>query len=122
MLGIASTAILLDMACPVDSQFLRVAGRAWLAKQPITNRKAKKMIYTTENSTYQVSVNPRPQGLEVQVSFWDGEDFQVKYEQFVIAESWYEAITDALVQSGFDWDTADYQVNKWGITPPNDEE
>jgi hypothetical protein len=49
MLGIASTAILLDMPCPVDSQFLRVAGRAWLAKQPITNRKAKKME-TANNS------------------------------------------------------------------------
>jgi hypothetical protein len=80
------------------------------------------MIYKTKNDTYQVSVNPRPNGLEVQVSFWDGEDFIIKYEEFVIAESWYEAITDALVQSGFDWGTADWQTHKWGITPPEEEE
>ena len=80
------------------------------------------MIYTTENSVWQATVNPRPQGLEIQVSFWDGDDFQIRYEQFVIAESWYEAITGALVESGFDWEAADHQVNEWGITPPNDEE
>jgi len=80
------------------------------------------MIYKTKNDTYQVSVNPRPNGLEVQVSFWDGEDFIIKYEEFVIAESWFEAITDALVQSGFDWDAAERQVNEWEITMPDDEE
>jgi hypothetical protein len=80
------------------------------------------MIYKTKDDTYQVSVNPCPNGLEVQVSFWDGEDFIIKYEEFVIAESWYEAITDALVESGFDWEAAEQQVNDWGITPPNDEE
>ena len=82
------------------------------------------MIYTTENSDWQVSIDPRPiQGLGVQVSFWDGDDFQVRYEQFVIADSWYEAITDALVQSGYgDWETADYQVSQCGIFPPDDQE
>jgi hypothetical protein len=80
------------------------------------------MIYKTKDDTYQVSVNPRPNGLEVQVSFWDGEDFIIKYEEFVIAESWYEAITDALVESGFDWETADRQANQWGITLPDIEE
>jgi hypothetical protein len=80
------------------------------------------MIYSTKSDDWQVSVNPRPQGLDVQVSFWDGDNFQVRYEKFVIAESWYEAITDALTQSGWGWDTADYQVSQWGIFPPNDEE
>jgi hypothetical protein len=80
------------------------------------------MIYTTKDGVWQATVNPRPQGLEIQVSFWDGDNFQIRYEQFTIAESWYEAITDALVQSGFDWEAADNQANKWGITPPNDEE
>ena len=80
------------------------------------------MIYTTKDSVWQATVNPRPQGLDVQVSFWDGEDFIVKYEKFVIAESWYEAITGALVESGFDWEAADHQVNEWGITPPNEED
>lgn len=80
------------------------------------------MRYATKDDLYQVSVNPRPNGLEVQVSFWDGEDFQIRYEEFVIAESWFEAITDALVESGFDWDAAEQQVNQWGITLPDDEE
>jgi hypothetical protein len=80
------------------------------------------MILKTKNDVWQVSLDNRISGLDLQVSFWDGEDFIIKYEQFVIADSWYEAITDALVQSGFDWETADYQANKWGITPPNDED
>jgi hypothetical protein len=81
------------------------------------------MRYATKNDEWQVTVNPRPNGLETQVSFWNGEDFEIRYEQFVIAESWYEAITDALVQSGWGWDTADYQVaQEWGITAPDDDE
>jgi hypothetical protein len=81
------------------------------------------MIYTTENSNWQVSIDNRVSGLDVQVSFWDGEDFITKYDFFVVAESLFEAITDALLASGFgDWDTVEEQATKWGITPPNDEE
>jgi hypothetical protein len=80
------------------------------------------MIYSTKDDSWQVSIDPRVEGLGVQVSFWNGDDFDIYYEKFVIAESWYEAITDALCESGWDWDTADYQATEWGITPPNDEE
>jgi hypothetical protein len=80
------------------------------------------MIYLAKNDTWQVVIDPRPQGLETQVSFWNGEDFIVKYDKFVIAESWYEAITGALIESGWNWETADYQVNEWGISPPDNEE
>lgn len=80
------------------------------------------MIYSTKSNDWQVTVNPRPNGLETQVSFWNGEDFEIRYESLVIADSWYEAITDALVESGWGWDTADFQVTQWGITPPTDEE
>jgi hypothetical protein len=38
MLGIASTAILLDMPCPVDSQFLSNVGRVGLAKTDRTKK------------------------------------------------------------------------------------
>jgi cell wall assembly regulator SMI1 len=85
--------------------------------------KEGKMIYTTKTSDWQVTVNPRPNGLETQVSFWNGEDFEIRYEKFVIAESWYEAITDALLESGFgDWASVEEQATQWGITPPDDEE
>ena len=80
------------------------------------------MIYSTKTNDWQVTMDARPNGLNVQVSYWDGEDFQVRYESFVIAESWYEAITDALVESGWGWDTADWQVAQWGITAPDDDE
>lgn len=80
------------------------------------------MIYTTKDSNWQATVEPRPQGLDVQVSFWDGEDFQIRYEKLVIAESWFEAMTGALVESGFNWEAAKQQVNEWGITPPEEEE
>lgn len=81
------------------------------------------MIYSTKNNDWQVSVDTKPNGLDVQVSFWDGEDFIVKYDFFVIAESSFEAITDALLASGFgEWDAVQEQAEKWGIFPPNDEE
>lgn len=80
------------------------------------------MTYTTEDSLWLVSLDPGSQTLGVQVSFWDGDDFQIRYDKRVIADSWHEAITGALVDSGFEWEAADYQVSSWGITPPDDEE
>jgi hypothetical protein len=81
------------------------------------------MIYTTKDDNWQVSIDTRPNGLDVQVSHWDGENFITRYEKFVIAESRFEAITDALLESGFgDWASVEDQATEWGITPPNDEE
>lgn len=80
------------------------------------------MILKTKDDVWQVSLDNRISGLDVQVSFWDGENLQTPYKMFVIADSWYEAITDALVQSGWSWESADYQVHTWGITPPDDED
>ena len=80
------------------------------------------MILKTKDDVWQVSVDKRVTGLDVQVSFWDGENFQTPYKMFVIADSWFEAITDALTESGWDWVEAQEQVNDWGITPPDDED
>jgi hypothetical protein len=81
------------------------------------------MIYTTKDDNWQVSIDTRPNGLDVQVSYWDGEDFITRYDSFVIAESRFEAITDALLASGFgEWARVEDQATEWGITPPNEEE
>jgi hypothetical protein len=81
------------------------------------------MIYTAKNDNWQASVDTRPNGLDVQVSYWDGEDFITRYDKFVVAESLFEAITDALLESGFgDWASVEEQATQWGITPPDDEE
>jgi len=65
------------------------------------------MILKTKNDLWQVSLDNRISGLDVQVSFWNGNDFEDRYKMFVIADSWNEAITDALVQSGWSWESAD---------------
>jgi hypothetical protein len=80
------------------------------------------MILKTKDDVWQVSIDNRISGLDVQVSFWDGENFHTPYKMFVIADSWFEAITDALTESGWDWVVAQEQVNDWGITPPDDED
>ena len=81
------------------------------------------MIYSTKDDNWQVSIDHRPNGLDVMVSYWDGEDFITRYNDFVIAESNFEAITDALMASGFgDWATVEDQVNEWGITAPDEED
>jgi hypothetical protein len=81
------------------------------------------MNYTTKDDNWQVSIDTRPNGLDILVSCWDGEDFITRYNKFVIAESLFEAMTDALLESGFgEWATVENQVNKWGITPPDEED
>ena len=81
------------------------------------------MIYTTKNNNWQATIDTRPNGLDVQVSYWDGEDFITRYDKFVIAESRFEAITDALLEAGFgNWASVEDQVNEWGITAPNEED
>jgi hypothetical protein len=81
------------------------------------------MIYSTKDDNWQVSIDTRPNGLDVQVSYWDGEDFITRYDKFVIAESRFEAITDALLEAGFgEWASVEDQATEWGIIPPNDEE
>jgi hypothetical protein len=81
------------------------------------------MIYSTKDDNWQVSIDTRANGLDVQVSYWNGEDFITRYDKFVIAENRFEAITDALLEAGFgEWASVEDQATEWGITPPNDEE
>ena len=81
------------------------------------------MIFSTKDDNWQVSIDTRPNGLDVQVSYWDGEDFITRYDKFIVAESRFEAITDALLEAGFgEWASVEDQATEWGITPPNDEE
>lgn len=78
--------------------------------------------YLTPNDKWQVYVDNRLQGWQVQVSVWTGEEFDVRYDAYVIADSLYEAVTGALTASGMDWETADWHCAEWGIEMPNDDE
>lgn len=76
-------------------------------------------IYNTKDDIWQVSVESRLQGWQICVSRWTGDDFETFSDCYAIAESLHEAITDALTETGFwDWDSADYQAEQWGIFAP----
>lgn len=79
-------------------------------------------IYTARDDRYQVAVDSRLQGWQVQVSFWNGEDFEIRQDGYIIADSLYEAVSDSLVQAGLDWELADSYANDWGITAPDSDE
>lgn len=79
-------------------------------------------IYNTPDDLWQVSVDNRLQGWQVQVSFWNGDDFEIRYDAYAICESLHEAVIDAMMASGIDWEIADYQTAEWGITPPQSDE
>ncbi len=79
-------------------------------------------IYNTTDDAWQVSVDNRLQGWQVQVSAWDGENFDVRYDRYAICESLNEAVIDALTASGMDWETADWQTAEWGILAPSDDD
>lgn len=72
-------------------------------------------IYLTPNDKVQVYVDNRLQGWQVQVSFWTGEEFDVRYDSYVIADSLYEAVTGALTASGMGWEEADWHCAEWEI-------
>ena len=79
-------------------------------------------IYNSTDDLYQVSVDNRLQGWQVQVSFWNGEDFETRYDAYAICESLHEAVIDAMMEAGIIWELAENYAADWGITPPNDEE
>ena len=79
-------------------------------------------IYNTANDAFQMTVEPRLQGWQVQVSYWNGNDFEIRYDRYAICESVFEACSGALMDSGFDWEDAEWQLAEWEIFPPIDDE
>lgn len=63
-------------------------------------------------------------GLHVAVDCWDEdrERWITGYDKLVFADSYFEAITDALCVTGFDWDTAFAIATDFGIELPADDE
>ncbi len=79
-------------------------------------------VYTTANDTWQMTVDNRLQGWGVEVSKWTGEDFDVRYDLYVIADNLFEATFDALITAGFPENNAEYQLAEWGIFMPEEDE
>ena len=64
-------------------------------------------------------------GFQCEIHKWnfDTRDFDVIYDKRVIADSLWEGIGGALTEAfGWEWDTADYYLSKWGIFMPDDDE
>jgi hypothetical protein len=67
------------------------------------------------------------QGWSVTITKWHpdcdcDDDYEVLYDRNVIADSLYEAVTDALCEVGVDFEVADVMAAEWDIFPPDDEE
>lgn len=71
-----------------------------------------------------VTVDNRLQGWGVSVDRYDNTEqtWDTAYYSYMISESLREAVTDALVFAGIDWDTACDYADEWGIEYPDDEE
>lgn len=79
------------------------------------------LIKTTPTSDWQLTVERRLQGWQIQVSFWNGDDFITKYDAYVIAESVFEGAYTALAKAGYP-DDIEWQLAEWGIFMPDDDE
>jgi hypothetical protein len=81
-------------------------------------------IYKTSNDRLQVAVHYYlTDGVQITISEWDGEDFITLYDRRVIADSLYEAVTGALMESrDMEWEDADWQCTLWDIYPSDEDE
>jgi hypothetical protein len=67
------------------------------------------------------------QGWTVTITKWYedcdcDEEYEVLYDRNVIADSLYEAVTDALCEVGVDFEVADAMATEWEIFAPEDED
>jgi hypothetical protein len=67
------------------------------------------------------------QGWTVTITKWYedcdcDEEYEVLYDRNVIADSLYEAVTDALCEIGVDFELADSMATEWGILAPEEDE
>ena len=67
------------------------------------------------------------QGWTVTITKWYedcdcDEEYEILYDRNVIADSLYEAVTDALCEVGVDFEVADSMATEWGIFAPEEDE
>jgi hypothetical protein len=79
-------------------------------------------IYSTPSHYWQMTVDNRLQGWQIQVSHWTGDDFDTLYDAYAIVESVFEGAFTALSEAGFDEDSIEYQLAEWGIFMPEEDE
>ena len=78
--------------------------------------------YTTFKDSWQLSVENRSQGWQLEVSRWTGEDFETLYAAYCIAESFFEAAFGALAKAGYPEDFIEWQLTEWEIFSPEDDD
>lgn len=79
-------------------------------------------IYTSKDDLWQMCVDNRLQGWQVEVSFWNGSDFDLKTHAYIIADSLFEATFGALADANFDENSIEWQLAEWGIFMPDEDE
>lgn len=79
-------------------------------------------IHTTPDSTWQLTVESRLQGWQIQVSKWDGENFLTLYDAYAIVESVFEGAWIALSEAGFPENDIEWQLAEWDIFAPEENE
>ena len=80
------------------------------------------LIKTTPSHDWQLTVEPRLQGWQIQVSHWTGNDFETLYDAYAIVESVFEGAWTALAEAGYEEDFIEWQLGEWGIFMPEEEE
>jgi hypothetical protein len=79
-------------------------------------------IYKDATNDWQLSVENRLQGWQIQVWRWTGDDFDTLYDAYAIVESLFEGAYTALSEAGFDEDSIEWQLAEWGILMPDEDE
>lgn len=78
-------------------------------------------IYTSPNGIWQMTVDNRLQGWQVEVSYWTGEDFVTQYDAYVITDNLFEATYGALADSSFPENRIESRLAEWGIFMPDED-
>lgn len=75
-------------------------------------------IYTSRNDTFQASIHHYPvDGFQLELSHWDGEEFNTLFDKRMVMYTVYEAILEAFTQNGVDYWKAQEYAEQMGIEP-----
>jgi hypothetical protein len=77
--------------------------------------------YTADDLSVMVHHYP-VDGSQITVMKYDGDDWNTVVDSRFICDSFWEAMFDALFQSGLNSEHAMWQLDEWNIQHPNDDD
>lgn len=78
--------------------------------------------YKDASNDWQLHVDNRLQGWQIQVWRWTGDDFDTLYDAYAIVEGLFEGAYTALSEAGYPEDFIESQLGDWGIFMPDEDE